>query len=322
MDITFHYPPELFELLVEAIPRLFRSKKAVLLFLQGASVGSDLLDDLWRKVETDRDNIHKYEIVRTALTRLNERGEVTLRERREILRRVTEFEDFSTCWPNDQLKAKGLVAEIRRVVDVKDSFTRMRQEMEKERKKHQVEHEAKIKAIREKQSKLASIKDDLFALFTIPDNQSQKRGKLLESVLNRLFDFNGILIREAFEIVGDEGEGITEQIDGVVEIDGYLYLVEMKWWKDPLGTAQVSPHLVKVFNRGHVGGILISNSGYTRPAIKTCREALAQKSVMLCELEEIVMLLEQQTGLKDFLKRKINAAVIEKKPLFKPLEQN
>ena len=204
-------------------------------------------------------------------------------------------------------------------MDVKDSFTRMRQEVEKERKKHQSEHETRTKVLREKQAELANIKNDLFALFGIPDNQSQKRGKLLESVLNRLFDFSGILIREAFELVGDEGEGITEQIDGVVEIDGYLYLVEMKWWKDPLGTAQVSPHLVKVFNRGHAGGILISNSGYTQPAIKTCKEALTQKIIVLCELEEIVMLIEQQIGLKDFLKRKINVAVIEKKPLFKPL---
>mgnify|MGYP006292864547 CR=1 FL=1 len=321
MDITFHYPPELFELLVETIPRLFKSKKAVLLFLQGAGVSSDLLDDLWLRVETDRDNIHKYEIVRTMLTRLNERGETTLRERREILKRVTEFEDFSTCWPNDRLEAKGLVAEVRRVVNVKDSFTRMRHKVEKERKRHKAEHEARTKALRKKQDRLAGIKDDLFALFGIPDDQSQKRGKLLEGVLNRLFDFSGILIRGAFELVGDEGEGITEQIDGVVEIDGNLYLVEMKWWKDPLGTADVSPHLVKVFSR-YAGGIFISNSGYTRPAISTCKTALKDRIIVLCELEEIVVLMEQQIELKDFLKKKIEAAVIEKEPLFKPLEQD
>jgi hypothetical protein len=42
------------------------------------------------------------------------------------MKRLVEFEDFSTCWPDDQLKAKGLVAEILRVIDVKDSFGRMR----------------------------------------------------------------------------------------------------------------------------------------------------------------------------------------------------
>lgn len=319
MDITFHYPPELFELLIDTIPLLCRSKKSVLQFFQGAGVSSTNLNDLWQRVETDRANINKYEIVRTTLTRLNERGEAALRERREILKRVTEFEDFSTCWPDDQLKAKGLVGEIRRVVDVKDSFTRMKQELEKEKQKNQAEHQARIEAIRQKQTQLADIKNDLYSLFSMPDNQSQKRGKLLEGVLNRLFEASNILVREAFELVGDEGEGIVEQIDGVVEIDGYIYLVEMKWWKKPLGTAEVSPHLVKIFNRGHAGGILISKSGYTEPAITTCKEALSQKIIVLCELEEIVMLLEKQDGLKDFLKKKINVAVMDKKPLFKPL---
>lgn len=31
---TFHYPPELFELLVETIPLLSKSKKSVLLYLR------------------------------------------------------------------------------------------------------------------------------------------------------------------------------------------------------------------------------------------------------------------------------------------------
>ncbi len=253
MDITFHYPPELFQLIIDTIPLLCRSKKAVLLFFQGAGVETDVLSDLWQRVEQDKETINKYDMVRTALTRLNERGEATLRERREILKRITEFEDFSTCWPNDELKAKGLVGEIRRVVDVKDSFTRMRQEADRERQKRQAEHQEKLKVIEQKQAELNSIKNDLYELFGMPSSQSQRRGKLLEGILNRLFKAADILVREAFEVVSQEGEGIIEQIDGVVEIDGYLYLVEMKWWKNPLGKIEVSPHLVNVFNRGHAG---------------------------------------------------------------------
>ncbi len=144
MDITYHYPPELFELLVDTIPLLSRSKKSTLLFFQGAGVDNSILKDLIFKVENDKDSINKYEIVRTILMRVNEKEVATLRERREILKRVTEFEDFSTCWPADQLKAKGLVGEIRRVIDVKDSFTRMKQELEKEQQKNKSEHQAKI----------------------------------------------------------------------------------------------------------------------------------------------------------------------------------
>jgi len=40
--------------------------------------------------------------------------------------------------------------------------------------------------------------------------------------------------------------------------------------------------------------------------------------IVLGELEEIVMLLERQGRQKDFWKAKINAAALEKKPLFRP----
>jgi len=75
----------------------------------------------------------------TVLTRLNDKAETTLRERREIIKRITEFENFSSCWDADRLKAKGLVSQIRQVVNVKDSFTRMDQERDAERKQRQAE---------------------------------------------------------------------------------------------------------------------------------------------------------------------------------------
>ena len=101
MDIIFHYPPELTQLLVQTIPLLCPSKRDVLTFFRGAGVGVDMLVDLETQLRNDRNSINKYEMVRTVLERLNTRGEPALRERREILRRVTEFEDFSTCWVGD-----------------------------------------------------------------------------------------------------------------------------------------------------------------------------------------------------------------------------
>src|SRR5256885_124049 len=71
---------------------------------------------------------------RTVLERLNAKGEAALRERREVLRRVVDFANFDSCWPDDQLKAKGLVASIREVVNQKDAFTRMNNAREEERR--------------------------------------------------------------------------------------------------------------------------------------------------------------------------------------------
>jgi hypothetical protein len=122
MDIIFHYPPELMSLLIEAIPRLCRSYEDMLTFFQGAGVEFAITADLWVQVEEDRKKLNKLkklsksQIARAVLSRLNKKGEATLRERREILKRVAEFEDFSICWEKDRLEAQGLVSRVRSLV--------------------------------------------------------------------------------------------------------------------------------------------------------------------------------------------------------------
>lgn len=311
-DIVFHYPPELLNLLIDAIPRLCRSKKDVLLFFRGAGVAEATLRDLSAVVRSEPESVTKFSIVRTVLTRLNERGEQTLRERREVLKRVVEFEDFSTCWPNDQLVVKGLVAEIRRVVNVKDSFTRIHQEREAEHEQHKMAQRQRMEQVETARLVRESIKQDLYALFK--DTDAQRRGKTLEGVLNRLFKAEGLLVREAFTLSDPSGKGIFEQIDGVVQFDGSLYLVEVKWWSDPIGPGDVAQHMVRVHSRGQSRGIFISTSRYTPAAIQTCRDALALSPFVLCELQEFVLLLERGGSLTDMLQRKITAVIVDKQP--------
>jgi restriction system protein len=313
MDIVFHYPPDLFNLLVDAIPRLCRSKKDVLLFFRGAGVPEATLHDLSVAVRSEPEGITKFTIVRTVLTRLNERGEQTLRERREVLKRVVEFEDFSTCWPNDQLIVKGLVAEIRRVVNVKDSFTRMHQERESDREQHKAMQRQKLDQLEKARVLRESIKQDLYALFK--DSDAHRRGKALEGVMNRLFKAEGLLVRDAFTLSDPSGKGIFEQIDGVIQFDGSLYLVELKWWSDPIGPGDVAQHMVRVHSRGHSRGIFISTSRFTPAAIQTCREALARSPFVLSELQEFVLLLERNGSLTEMLQHKIAAAIVDKEPL-------
>jgi len=224
-----------------------------------------------------------------------------------------EFEDFSTCWANDQLKAKGLVGELRRVVNVKDSFTRMSQEREREKRERTQVNESEIAANRRKAQQIEKVKIDLFALFGLED-QPQKRGKHLEGVLNSLFSAYGILIKEDFKRVDPDGSGVIEQIDGVVELSGHIYLVEMKWVKEPIGVDKISQHLVRVYSRPDVRGLFIASNGYADTTIVQCREALGQKTIALISLQEIVMLLERQGDLVQMLQEKVRAATIDKNP--------
>jgi len=314
MDVIFHYPPELLVLLIEVLPKLCKSKKDLLLFFKGAGVSREVLEPYERLLLTDKDSFAKYPVTREILTNINEQGEKALRIRRELLKRITEFDDFSVCWEKDQAPARGLVAQIRDLINVKDSFTRMRIEKDQEKRQRLAQQESAAIATKQKRDRQLAVRDELFALFNEKD--AHKRGKALEKALTNLFDCFEMLVREAFTIKGKCGDGVIEQIDGLVELDGHLYLVEVKWWNTPIGSSDIAPHLVRVFNRGgQARGLFISYTDFTSPAIAHCRDALSNGAVVvLSTLQEIVSCLNRESDLKQWLKTKVNAAIVDKQP--------
>jgi restriction endonuclease Mrr len=249
------------------------------------------------------------------LCKLNELGDAGIRPRREVVKRIVEWEDFSTTYPDKQLIAQGLVANVRRVVHTKDSFTRMNNERERERQARQVAYAQEQQRMARLRASRAAVKQKLCALFQEPD--AHKRGKALEGILNDLFETHGILVREAFALRGETGAGIIEQIDGLIEFKSHLYFVEMKWYKNPIGRQEMSPHLVSVYSRGDVRGLFISASGYTPAAIADAKSALTQKVCVLMDLEEIVALLEREGEFQALLQQKVVAAEVDRNPFLK-----
>lgn len=313
---TYQYPPELFALLVDTIPLLCRSKRDVLLFFRGAGMTPTAMFEVEDVVRSDKDALNKFEIARRLLTILNEAGDPALATRRELLRRVVQFEDFTRCWESDVMKAKGLVAEIQRVVNVKDSFTRMSQARAEEQAAakalREAQRRAEVEAAKVRKAAIAEAKGKLFALFG--DGDAHRRGKQLEGVLNDLFRAYGVLVAEDFRRKGGGTSGVVEQIDGVVEIDNDLYLVEMKWWGVDLGPGDISPHITRLMMRNSVSGIFISASNFTPAALETCRDFLQHRVLVLCTLREIVALLEREGDLPDFIRTKVRAAKLERTP--------
>lgn len=318
MPEVFHYPPELFNLLVNTIPLLCRSKKDVILFLRGAGVAQEDLAEVELSVNADRNSINKYEIVRNVLTKVNARGDNGLRASREILKRVVEFESFETCWENDQYKAKGLVASIREIVDKKDSFIRMKQERDAERDKRLAKKQAERTATAAKRAKIEEVSRRLSALFGMND-KPHERGKQLETVLNDLFRIYGILVCEDFRRKDPDTAIVVEQIDGVIELNGEIHLVEMKWLKEPVGMSEFLPHLSRLHSRANAHGIFIAANGYTASVVSECRNALSQKTLFLCSLQEFVMLLHRHDDLVELLRKKSQAAIVDKNPFLEIL---
>lgn len=223
----------------------------------------------WRQ---NADSVGKYPVVRDVLNKLNERKtDEALRQRREIIKRVTAWENFSTLWEKDRMPAKGLVAEIRQTVHTTDAFTKMERAKDKAAEEQRKAKQAELDAQRTKRQQREAIRKDIGALFT--ETNHQKRGKALEGLLNRLFTSFDISIRDAFTIRGAEGEGIIAQIDGAIALDNDIYLVEMKWLTDKVGPGDIAQHVTRVLHRGEgARGLFISATDYTPAARATLCE--------------------------------------------------
>ncbi|GLY85968.1 restriction endonuclease [Actinoallomurus iriomotensis] len=284
-------------------------------FFTGAGVPDSMTADLRTRLRTNPETVKKFATARTVLNRINQGGDRTLRARREVLKRVCEYEDFSTCWPEDRLKAQGLVAAVRKTVHAKDSFTRMRQEQERERHERLRDRREALETEQRRRAERQALRSRLAGLSSMGD--AQQRGIVFEGLLNDLFAADGLLVRESFALkYGDDG--IVEQIDGLIDLDGQSYLVEAKWWSKPLGTGDTAQHLVRVHNRADVRGLIISTSGFTAGAIRQCTDALATKVVVLAETPELLFLLEQEGSLADWLRAKVRAATVDRIPLHRP----
>ncbi len=59
------------------------------------------------------------------LCKLNDLGDAGIVPRREVIKRVVQWDDFATAYDDKRLIAQGLVASVQKLVNVKDSFTRM-----------------------------------------------------------------------------------------------------------------------------------------------------------------------------------------------------
>jgi restriction system protein len=312
-DPAFHFPPDVFSAIVDAVPLLTRGKKEVLTFFQGCGVTAVRLQPLLAQIANDP-KLSKYEITRELLTELNAQGDAGLSARRQVIRRIAEFEDFASCYPDNQLKAQGAVARVRQLVNTKDAFTRIQHAHEEESRQHRDVQEIALRKANARRAEIARVRDDLYALFRNGD--PHQRGKALEGILNRLFQVHELLVREAFVVTGGE-KGVLEQIDGAIELDGTIYLVEMKWWDHKLGRSEVANHLVSVYGRAGVGGIFISASGYHGSAIEVVKSALAERVIALVELEEIVAVLDRDRSLTEMLRAKIREAKLNKRPLWR-----
>jgi hypothetical protein len=310
LDSSYRYPHELLELLVDTLPRLVRSKARLIDFFEDAGTPAELLAGWRARVEADRQGVNKFHITRAVLRSLNELDDRARPARREILRRVATSKDFSACWDDDREKAETLVGWVREVASDKDART-WGDSLEEAFRRRQAtaNYERRLRSVERERRALEELKRGVYRVFALPE---KVRGPALAAALPRLFEHFGIPARGPFVITPGGGSG-------PVDFEGRTYLVELRWQSGPVDAQDIAGHFVRVYSRPELAGLFISASGFTPEAIAQCVRALEERTCLLCELEELIGVLDADADMSELLARKVLAARGQKNPLVRPL---
>ena len=173
--------------------------------------------------------------------------------------------------------------------------------------KHQlfeVEEAARKDAARKKQERERSSARKrelnlLLAMFdelALQDQDAQKRGYLLQHLLNRLFD--------AFEIPVDKSftrnEG-AEQIDGAFQIDGWHYLTECRWRREPSNTGELDGFTGQISRSGRqTMGLFLSINGWSENVPGLLKQS-TQKAIILMQGYDLRAILSEEVDLREYI---------------------
>lgn len=139
----------------------------------------------------------------------------------------------------------------------------------------------------------------------------QRRGILLEKLLNKLFELEKILVSESFR----RNEG-GEQIDGVFKLGDWFYLVECKWQSRLNGQQDVDALSGKVGRSGaQTLGVFISVNGWSRKVVPLMKQN-SGKNILLMNGDDIRTVLLGKVTLVELLLAKSEALNLRAEPFF------
>ncbi len=144
------------------------------------------------------------------------------------------------------------------------------QEAEREAKDH-ARRQSTATTKKTYQQELDIIREAFEKAHTLP---GQQKGYALEKIFGELMRISGIPVQEPFRIVG-------EQLDGAIKHDGHYYLVELKWFAEPLEPKHVGSFYFKVDGKLGARGIVIAMNGYTSGVVESVAKGKDLKVLLL-----------------------------------------
>ncbi|MFS4469873.1 restriction endonuclease [Chryseobacterium sp. T20] len=138
--------------------------------------------------------------------------------------------------------------------------------------------------------------DQFNTLKKVPNERQllQQRGRDFEELINNVFQEEGILITRGFHTSDNK----SEQIDGAIEIDSRIFLIESKWVDSNLAASELFSFIGKIENKffGTLG-IFISKAKLSDNFINALNKGRRQ-TVLVIHGEDVDLLFDPENNLE------------------------
>ncbi|VKF86018.1 Uncharacterised protein [Streptococcus pneumoniae] len=165
---------------------------------------------------------------------------------------------------------------------------------------HRSKQEMKIQLRQQQLQKIEELKTEYYSLFS--SENPQKRGYRLEKTVANLFKNSDIDYHESYR-----NDTNTQQLDGYFRFEGFDYLVEIKWEKDPINSSKIASLKQKVDTKlTSTRGLFISVNGFRDEVIQDFSNR--DSKILFMDGQELSYILENRISLYEALKVKIIGA--------------
>ncbi|EMF0439857.1 restriction endonuclease [Enterococcus hirae] len=162
---------------------------------------------------------------------------------------------------------------------------------------HQSKVESKQKEIQKNVETLNEVKDDFNRQFS--NENVYQRGYALEGIVSKLFKLNLITYHDSYR-----NDTNTQQVDGYFRFEGQDYLVETKWEKNSISSAEIASFRHKIDTKFHgTKGFFIAVNGFRQEVISDYSNRDAK--IIFVDGEELTYILENRISLKEAITYKL-----------------
>lgn len=227
-----------------------------------------------------------------------------------VIRRMIEIAAHWSSFhlANDEFQARATVQKARELLGTIELMEAREAKQRELARKEELARMERERAERfRKQSELLLMMFDTLAVNT----EEQRRGYLLQDLLNRTFALHEIPVVASFT----RNEG-SEQIDGAFKLEGWHYIVECRWRKKLSNIRELDGLSGQIARSGRqTMGVFLSINGWSDNVVPLLKQN-PDKGIILMDGYDFRTVLAGQVDLRDFLLAKVTKLNLKTEPYY------